>query len=85
MLISKGDDSTDIADASAPPNKSSPRLYLVHAVTIQLDQNQPQQPHNGFKNISIRSADVRASQYPRIGAVPLRARVGDVPDSCLGT
>jgi hypothetical protein len=69
-------DSTDIAVDGCPHQKKSPptlnMLSSTHPSTPPT-----QQTHHAFKNITIRSAEVRATQHPGIGAVPLRARVGE--------
>ena len=73
----------DIA-ASRPAKQKVPRehqLRLDIAVLYSNSQflSSAHNTHNGRKEHGIRSAEMRAIQHSRIGAVPMRARVGEYP------
>jgi hypothetical protein len=60
----------------APRNKKIPANTNLNQESAYILSISPH-IHNGAKEHGIRSADMRAIQHPRIGAVPLRARVGE--------
>jgi hypothetical protein len=60
----------------APRNKRSPPTPTWIQESCHPSSASPR-TYNGVKEHGIRSADMRAIQHPRIGAIPLRARVGE--------